>query len=1021
MVVARYFAGLGFEPDEMRFEDSFTITLGQNTFLVKKGAQHRDSATGRSDMLLIRNGQPLAIVETKRPGRRITEADRDQAISYARLLRQIAPLAIVTNGMEVRIYDVYTGQRLEESLKESLWPQGRIPDIEEDFLHEAARKLIGVNFATLMEFCSKQRDSSMADLRGSIYERKRYVPELYEPRETAEEAFERFVIDDSPCFAVISESGLGKTNVLCALAQQYGERFPALFYWAARLHRGITDAITNDFVWEFSRERHIAYVIERFDAIATAHDVSFLIFIDALDEYPGNLKQLQSELLDLVRHIGGSRIKLCLSCKAFDWEQFVIDAGATYNTLAKATFPERDEVHRPQVLGRPRPQSVGIWLTPFTERELERSWERYRCAYELAGALTGETRQECRHPFLLRLVAETYAESGQDIPGTLSHYAVFQTYWERRLAEIDADQRHYADQILCHAAETMVLHDAPEVDERTFRNTLPVQGPLADAAYASILRLQLLERRADDRLRTRLAFRFELLRPYVFTVHSRRWQHSAEYEDIIDQFGSLLSSRLGREAINFFLTVVDRGTSGLLSHLARQDLALFLRLIRDQDLQSPATSVLSAEEQRQLVTKRLVQFAATYSILIHTHFPNLADRFDPCTRHEVGLLVHWPFYAFRPITSDHPEPLLFLEDDDFRLVMSRQAPHILEDLRYGHITNSHSEQLVQGLPQRVAWTAVTEQLTKCLTEQFLNESRAPCILEEKILRTLFGRPNIGVEGSPRGLYWEHLGYNARREVYAASVSELCERVEGLMARFASSLHTEGPGPLRRWYEIALDELFPVAFHLKQLAETRTHLEPPRLDHHELFSYLETGSYERTIELLQDLLPLILDAYRAMVEHNFPSLAESFQLYKHKDAQLVVEVSHPPRTDFLQVLYLILPSMESTGDTPVLFSPWEESLSEVSPLPVRSVDNLFATGEVRVNIEGKMITDANGVFNRVRFPSRLPVTDQVYQLIANEGVTVFGGAFDWLAARFPWHSRREKMILYYVARRRSESS
>jgi hypothetical protein len=1039
--VAQYFVELGFEPDEMRFEDSFRITLGRNTLVVTKGGDYIDSLTGRSDMLLTHAGRPFAIVETKRPDHTITDDDRDQAISYARLLQEIAPLAFVTNGLELRAYDVYTTRRLEESLGESVWQQKATPDIEEDFRHEAARKLIGLNFTTLREFCSKQRDMGMADLRGSINERKKYVPELYESREAIENDFAQFLDSDSPCFAVVSESGIGKTNVLCALAEQYGSRFPTLFYWAARLPHGVTDAIVDDFIWEFSRERHIAYIVERIDGLATKHDIPFFIFVDALDEYTGSTEQLRNELLSFVQHLSGRRIKLCLSCKAFDWERFVIDSGTTYNILAKAVFPKRDEVHRPERLVVPRPQDVGSWLEQFTDNELERSWKRYQSAYKLDGSLTGETRQECHYPLLLRLVAETYSGSNQEIPAMLSHVQVFTTYWERRLAEISPTQRHYATQIVCNAAETMVVSDSAEIDESTFRGSLSLPTPSAEEAYESVLRLQLLERRGEGTRGTRLAFPFELLRPFVFTILARKWTDCPEEKEV-EEFKELYDSSLGREAIIFFLTVVDRGTSGLLTHLAENDLMLYIRLIHEQALQSPASVVLSVEEQQELVTRRLDQFAASYSVLLHTHFPNLVDRFEPYTQQEIGLAVFWPYYAFRPITPRYPHRVFYLSGSPslpefsdpgnviwhnlprvfLERMLGERAPELLDRMHCGRITSEHSEDLLRQLPQAVAWTVITEQIETLLSEQFLNESDTPRILQEKANDILLGRPTIAVQGSPRGRYWEQLGYSSLEELYGAPIQKLLERVHELIQRFVNAMFADGP--TKGWYETSLRELLQLVFHLRQLAWKQIPLRPRDFDLSDLFSYLRSGSYDHTVELLQGFLPDVVETYQVLIQSNFPSLADSFLLYRHRDAQLVVEVTHAQSrfpTDFLQVLFLALPSVESSGEVPVFFSPWAESLAEVSPLHVRSGGNLFATGEVQVRMTGKMISDANGIFNRVSFPSRLPVTDLVYQLIANEAESVFGRRdLHSLRLRGPSSHYKGEVILRYLAGRQSSA-
>ena len=49
------------------------------------------------------------MVEVKAPDEKLTDDDRDQAISYARLVHPIAPFALVTNGRDDwKLYDSIT-------------------------------------------------------------------------------------------------------------------------------------------------------------------------------------------------------------------------------------------------------------------------------------------------------------------------------------------------------------------------------------------------------------------------------------------------------------------------------------------------------------------------------------------------------------------------------------------------------------------------------------------------------------------------------------------------------------------------------------------------------------------------------------------------------------------------------------------------------------------------------------------------------------------------------------------------
>ncbi len=276
--IASFFKDLGFELDELSFEDHFSIQLGRTHFTAdnvhRKKAKTNEDAHGYSDLLLTYSGSPLAVVEVKRQDHVLNDNDAWQAISYARLLRrQIAPFAIVTNGIETKVYDPLadSDQLVELSMpSESTWcKNGKSVAINEDLKDYAARKLIGISPNTLHKFCQKQLQSSLNDLKGSIQEFMPYVPALYLTREKDSSALSQWLQSDLPCFAVVGESGIGKTNFMCAAAEQLAEQDFVLFYSAINLpQNGIAQAIADDVIWEFRRDLNISQITERFNDLA---------------------------------------------------------------------------------------------------------------------------------------------------------------------------------------------------------------------------------------------------------------------------------------------------------------------------------------------------------------------------------------------------------------------------------------------------------------------------------------------------------------------------------------------------------------------------------------------------------------------------------------------------------------------------------------------------------------------------------------------------------------------------------
>src|SRR5690606_31569178 len=131
----------GFDASEISLEKSFSIRLGKSKHTIKS------TLKGRSDILCKRNGKNLFIIELKNDSLSITQDDIDQGISYARLLEEIAPFTIITNGKTTKIFDSIsrrelTGTKISE--QSSFWQNDYTLSTEVDLRirYEALKKFV---------------------------------------------------------------------------------------------------------------------------------------------------------------------------------------------------------------------------------------------------------------------------------------------------------------------------------------------------------------------------------------------------------------------------------------------------------------------------------------------------------------------------------------------------------------------------------------------------------------------------------------------------------------------------------------------------------------------------------------------------------------------------------------------------------------------------------------------------------------------------------------------------------------
>ncbi len=97
-----YFKKLGYKDNQIFLNVPIKAYLG------------RQSKTVYADLVIKEKSNPIIIVEVKKPGIQLNEIHKEQAISYARQSDSVVPIAVITNGISYKIYDVKTKQQLSE-------------------------------------------------------------------------------------------------------------------------------------------------------------------------------------------------------------------------------------------------------------------------------------------------------------------------------------------------------------------------------------------------------------------------------------------------------------------------------------------------------------------------------------------------------------------------------------------------------------------------------------------------------------------------------------------------------------------------------------------------------------------------------------------------------------------------------------------------------------------------------------------------------------------------------------------
>jgi len=419
-----FLESLGLEHQNITLERSLKIKLGRHTEEIKwEWVEKRP----RYDILVNVDGTNLFVIEIKEEDHKISEKDISQAVSYASLVKPQAPYAIVTNGVETRIFDSIDGSEVKsDKLSKSRYVKnGYKIDIDPEIRSRALSRLFTINYENLEKFCNLQNNETLRKLETQNKENlKKYIPEVYTNRSKIISTFYKFAESENLGLMIDGNSGYGKTNAMCNLIKESRKNNPTFFYNASELTQKIEEVISEDFDWEFPTHKFPEQYFKQLNEILEKHDKNLFIFIDAIDEW--FLTNAEVELSNFFKRIKGKRFKIILSCKTSRLERFLENRGISSNLADNLFVIDKEK------------NLTSLTLNEFSSHEAYEAASKYEKYFSLKNQIWGQTLEECKNPSLLRIVSETFRE--KEVPSTLDSAKIFQNYLEHILTKSIIDK-----------------------------------------------------------------------------------------------------------------------------------------------------------------------------------------------------------------------------------------------------------------------------------------------------------------------------------------------------------------------------------------------------------------------------------------------------------------------------------------------------------------------------------------------------------------------------------------------------
>lgn len=385
---------------KIKHQESFTIKFGHHNVTVDLKTPNEKGSRAIYDILITTEDEKtnLILLELKREGLAISDEDRKQGISYARLIDQMPPITLISNGTENYFYNTYTNKQIEIESMDFEFIQNLIDKsfslAIQDFKN-AVNILLGNNPQLVCSIINKLSEQNFNHMKGNLANiTKPICDDFLIKRDYTNKLHE---IKNKKLTALVGHAYSGKTNILYDYFKTYEVNNEAIFYLDCKEQNySIFKKLANGFTSVL--EYHITENKIREWIILSLNRQSGLRFTLLLDNFDNQVSsEINSDILELIDIIDSERHSII----------YTIDL-VSYQILSKNKFRNYDTF-------------FGSNTQVITINELSQS-EFDSCHVILFNVCQAKFEEgayfsiEYRHPHILRLIAAHYQDDEYNLP-----------------------------------------------------------------------------------------------------------------------------------------------------------------------------------------------------------------------------------------------------------------------------------------------------------------------------------------------------------------------------------------------------------------------------------------------------------------------------------------------------------------------------------------------------------------------------------------------------------------------------
>ncbi len=303
-----------------------------------------------------------------------------------------------------------------------------------------------LTLASILDGCRIKSNETIDSIKAS----RRYDPDRYSPRDADRELYRLWQSAFRPnneqqvapvrLIALVNDSGVGKTSLLCEFTRSLGAVLPVILLQARNLAFGTEESLVSSVIHSIQGflDPAVRVIEEAALSKLLSKSVPLTVVLDGLDEAhdPEAVRKavdywIRSKLSSVSILITTSRPEFWRMCANSSWDRWMPNEVINDRSAVKVADQSQVDNLEP---------CAGIRLPDrFSENELEAAWLRAGRPRTELFTQTVEAREELRHPFTLRVFLDLLKQE-ESPPRMVTRSALLER-WLNHLLDAEALQK----------------------------------------------------------------------------------------------------------------------------------------------------------------------------------------------------------------------------------------------------------------------------------------------------------------------------------------------------------------------------------------------------------------------------------------------------------------------------------------------------------------------------------------------------------------------------------------------------